>query len=319
MPTTSAPAASTATCRPGLTDRRSREWVDGFPKFVDELEDLLTSNRIWKQRTVDIGIMTPEDALAWGFTGPPLRASGIAWDLRRAQPYEVYEELEFDIPVGRNGDCYDRYLVRIAPRCGRARPHHQAVPAAPCRPGPCDPGQQVHAAAPDGDEALDGSADPPLQAIHRGVPCPRRVDLHARPRAPKGEFGVYLVADGSNRAYRCKIRPTGYAHPASDRATCPKRPHAGRRGRDHRLARPRVRRDRQVEMANREDIEAGSAALHPEDIGVNPPADHPASRRASPSTPTASGNRGHPQEYPPEPEGERGHSAALCRAEADGA
>ena len=97
----------------GLTERIA-EWVDGFPKFVDELEDLLTSNRIWKQRTVDIGVMTSEAALAWGFTGPPLRASGVAWDLRKSQPYETYEEVEFDIPVGRNGDCYDRYLVRIA-------------------------------------------------------------------------------------------------------------------------------------------------------------------------------------------------------------
>ena len=96
----------------GLTDKIAA-WAEGFPKFVDELETLLTANRIWKQRTVDIGIMTPEDALAWGFSGPPIRASGIAWDLRKSQPYEVYEQLEFDIPVGRNGDCYDRYLVRM--------------------------------------------------------------------------------------------------------------------------------------------------------------------------------------------------------------
>ena len=88
---------------------RIHEWSLTFPKFVDELQDLLTGNRIWKQRTVDIGIMTPEDALAWGFSGPCLRASGHAWDLRKSQPYDKYNEVEFDIPVGRNGDCYDRY------------------------------------------------------------------------------------------------------------------------------------------------------------------------------------------------------------------
>ena len=97
----------------GLTDDLAA-WAETFPAFIDQLENLLTHNRIWKQRTVDIGVMAPEDALAWGWSGPPLRASGIAWDLRRAQPYDVYDQVEFNVPVGRNGDCYDRYLVRMA-------------------------------------------------------------------------------------------------------------------------------------------------------------------------------------------------------------
>jgi NADH-quinone oxidoreductase subunit D len=193
----------------GLTDRIG-EWVEGFPKFVDELEDLLTANRIWKQRTVDIGIMTPEDALAWGFTGPPLRASGVAWDLRRAQPYEVYEELEFDIPVGRNGDCYDRYLVRMAEMRQSAHIIKQCLlrmPEGPVR-------------------IQDNKFTPPLRTemkrsmealIHHfklyteGYHIPAG-STYTATESPKGEFGVYLVADGSNRAYRCKIRPTGYAH-----------------------------------------------------------------------------------------------------------
>jgi NADH-quinone oxidoreductase subunit D len=192
----------------GLTDQIG-EWVETFPKFVDELEGLLTSNRIWKQRTVDIGVMTPEDALAWGFTGPPLRASGIAWDLRRSQPYEVYEQLEFDIPVGRNGDCYDRYLVRMAEMRQSARIIKQCLlrlPEGPVR-------------------IQDNKFTPPRRMemkrsmealIHHfklyteGYHVPAGATYTAT-ESPKGEFGIYLVADGSNRPYRCKIRPTGFA------------------------------------------------------------------------------------------------------------
>jgi len=192
----------------GLLERIAA-WLDKFPKFIDELEDLLTSNRIWKQRTVDIGIMTPEDALAWGFCGPPLRASGIAWDLRKAQPYEVYEQLDFDIPVGRNGDCYDRYLVRIAELRQSARIIRQCLERMPLGPT----------------RILDNKFTPPRRGemkrsmealIHHfklfteGYHIPAGATYTAT-ESPKGEFGVYLVADGSNRPYRCKIRPTGYA------------------------------------------------------------------------------------------------------------
>ena len=113
MPTISAPAACRRTCRPGWNERIA-DWAETFPKFIDDLEELLTANRIWKQRTVDIGVISAEQALAWGFSGPPLRASGVPWDLRRSQPYDKYAEVDFKIPVGRNGDCYDRYLMRIA-------------------------------------------------------------------------------------------------------------------------------------------------------------------------------------------------------------
>ncbi|MBV8914364.1 MAG: NADH-quinone oxidoreductase subunit D [Acetobacteraceae bacterium] len=185
-------------------------WADGFPKFVDELEDLLTSNRIWKQRTVDIGIISPEDALAWGFSGPPLRASGIAWDLRKAQPYDVYEQVEFDIPVGRNGDCYDRYLVRIAElrqSTGIIKQCLARLPEGPVR-------------------VQDNKFTPPRRTemkrsmealIHHfklyteGYHVPAG-STYLATESPKGEFGVYLVSDGGNRPYRCKIRPTGYAH-----------------------------------------------------------------------------------------------------------
>ncbi len=192
----------------GLTDRIAA-WTEKFPKFVDELAELLTANRIWKQRTVDIGIMTPEDALAWGFSGPPLRASGIPWDLRKSQPYEMYEQVEFDIPVGRNGDCYDRYLVRMEELRQSLRIIKQCLQQMP--EGPV--------------RVLDNKITPPPRTdmkrsmealIHHfklfteGYHIPAGATYTAT-ESPKGEFGVYLVADGSNRPYRCKIRPTGFA------------------------------------------------------------------------------------------------------------
>jgi NADH-quinone oxidoreductase subunit D len=192
----------------GLTERML-EWVEHFPKFVDELEELLTSNRIWKQRTVDIGIISPEDALAWGFSGPPLRASGIAWDLRRAQPYEVYEQLEFDIPVGRNGDCYDRYLVRMNEMRQSARIIRQCLerlPAGPVR-------IQDNKFTPPKREEMKRSMEALIHHFKlytEGYHVPAGATYTAT-ESPKGEFGVYLVADGSNRPYRCKIRPTGFA------------------------------------------------------------------------------------------------------------
>ena len=185
------------------------EWAATFPKFIDDLEGLLTNNRIWKQRTVDIGIISAEDALAWGFSGPPLRASGVPWDLRRSQPYEMYEQLEFDIPVGRNGDCYDRYLMRI----GEMRESVKIVTQCLARmtPGPV--------------KIQDRKFTPPTRVemkksmealIHHfklyteGYHVPAGA-TYTTVESPKGEFGVYLIADGTNRPYRCKIRPTGFA------------------------------------------------------------------------------------------------------------
>ncbi len=186
------------------------EWCETFPGFVDRLEELLTGNRIWKQRVVDIGIVSAEDALSWGFSGPNLRASGIAWDLRRAQPYDKYGEVEFDIPVGKHGDCYDRYLVRIAEMRESVKIIKQGL--AKIKPGPI--------------KVQDRKFSPPKRAemkhsmealIHHfklyteGYHVPAGA-TYTVVEAPKGEFGVYLVADGTNRPYRCKIRPTGFAN-----------------------------------------------------------------------------------------------------------
>jgi NADH-quinone oxidoreductase subunit D len=192
----------------GLTDRIA-EWANGFPQFIDDLEELLTTNRIWKQRTVDIGAMTAEQALAWGFTGPPLRASGVPWDLRRSQPYDKYAEVDFLIPVGRNGDCYDRYLVRLGELRESVKIIKQAL--AKMQPGPV--------------KVQDRKFTPPRRSemkrsmealIHHfklyteGYHVPPGTTYTAV-ESPKGEFGVYLVADGTNRPYRCKIRSTGFA------------------------------------------------------------------------------------------------------------
>jgi NADH-quinone oxidoreductase subunit D len=192
----------------GLTDRIAA-WAETFPKFVDDLEELLTHNRIWKQRTVDIGVFTAEQALAWGFSGPPLRASGVPWDLRRAQPYDKYHEVDFQIPVGRNGDCYDRYLMRIYELRESLKIIKQAL--AKMKPGPI--------------KVQDRKFSPPTRAemkrsmealIHHfklyteGYHVPPGATYTAT-ESPKGEFGVYLVADGTNKPYRCKIRATGFA------------------------------------------------------------------------------------------------------------
>ena len=162
---------------PAGLEQKIADWATDFPKFIDDMEALLTGNRIWKQRTVDIGVISAEEALAWGFSGPSLRASGVAWDLRRAQPYDKYAEVEFDIPVGRNGDCYDRYLVRIAEMRESVKIIRQVL--AKMQPGPIK--VQDHKITPPtraADEAIDGSADPSLQALYRRLSRARRRHLH---------------------------------------------------------------------------------------------------------------------------------------------
>jgi NADH-quinone oxidoreductase subunit D len=192
----------------GMTDKIG-EWAETFPKFVDDLESLLTGNRIWKQRLVDIGVVTPEMALAWGFSGPPLRASGVPWDLRRSQPYDKYAEVEFQIPVGRNGDCYDRYLVRLAEMRESVKIIKQALAKMPIGPvkvqdrkfTPPHRSEMKHSM-----EALIHHFKLYTEGYH--VPAG---STYTVVETPKGEFGVYLVADGTNKPYRCKIRPTGFA------------------------------------------------------------------------------------------------------------
>ena len=193
----------------GLTDDIAK-FCDQFPKFYDDLNSLLTENRVFKQRTVDIGVASAEDAYNWGFTGPMLRGSGIAWDLRKAQPYDGYEKYQFDIPTGTTGDCYARYLIRMEEM-------KQSLSII----------KQVLATLPDGPVKVnDHKVSPPSRKdmkrsmealIHHfklyteGYHVPAG-ETYAAVEAPKGEFGVYLVADGSNKPYRCKIRAPGFAH-----------------------------------------------------------------------------------------------------------
>jgi NADH-quinone oxidoreductase subunit D len=190
------------------------KWIDPFLKSVDDLDALLTPNRIFKQRNADIGVVSLEDAWAWGFSGVMVRGSGAAWDLRKSQPYECYSEMEFDIPIGKNGDCYDRYLIRMEEMRQSARIMRQCVDLLLGKEskGPVS--------------NLDGKVVPPKRGemkrsmealIHHfklyteGYKVPAG-EVYAAVEAPKGEFGVYLVSDGSNKPYRAKLRAPGFAH-----------------------------------------------------------------------------------------------------------
>ena len=191
------------------------DFADRFPGCVDEYETLLTDNRIWKQRTVDIGIVTPERAQALGFTGPMLRGSGIAWDLRKKQPYEVYGELDFDIPVGTNGDCYDRYLVRVEEMRQSARLIKQCVAWLRANPGPVI--LDDHKLTPPKRGEMKGDMESLIhhfKLFTEGY-CVPAGEAYAAVEHPKGEFGVYLVSDGANKPYRLKARAPGFPHLAA--------------------------------------------------------------------------------------------------------
>ncbi|MCG8561874.1 MAG: NADH-quinone oxidoreductase subunit D [Hyphomicrobiales bacterium] len=181
-------------------------------EVLDDIEGLLTHNRIFKQRNVDIGVVSLEDAFAWGFSGVMVRGSGGAWDLRKAQPYECYDELEFDIPVGKNGDCYDRYLIRVEEMRQSVRIMRQCCERLAAKAGPVSADNQKVVPPKRGEmkrsmEALIHHFKLYTEGYH--VPAG---EVYAAVEAPKGEFGVYLVSDGSNMPYRCKIRAPGYAH-----------------------------------------------------------------------------------------------------------
>ena len=188
------------------------DFANRFPTYVDEYETLLTDNRIWKQRTVGIGVVTPERALALGFTGPMLRGSGIAWDLRKKQPYEVYDRVDFDIPVGVNGDCYDRYLVRVEEMRQANRIIKQCVEWLKKNPGPVI--TDNHKVAPPSRVNMKSNME---ELIHHfklfseGMHVPEG-EAYAAVEHPKGEFGIYLVSDGDYKPFRLKIRAPGYAH-----------------------------------------------------------------------------------------------------------
>jgi NADH-quinone oxidoreductase subunit D len=189
-------------------------WIDPFLRTIDDLDALLTPNRIFKQRNVDIGVVSLEDAWAWGFSGVMVRGSGAAWDLRKSQPYECYSEMDFDIPIGKNGDNFDRYLIRMEEMRQSARIMRQCVDLLLGKEstGPVS--------------NLDGKVVPPKRGemkrsmealIHHfklyteGYKVPAG-EVYAAVEAPKGEFGVYLVSDGTNKPYRCKLRAPGFAH-----------------------------------------------------------------------------------------------------------
>lgn len=194
---------------PGLAEDMM-EWVENLPKAIDDLDTLLTDNRIFKQRTVDIGVATKEEALDWGFTGPMLRGSGVAWDLRKSQPYEVYEEMDFDIPVGKTGDCYARYLIRMAEMRESMKIMKQCLnklPQGPVKSDDYKVSPPPRAEMKDSMEALIHHFKLYTEGYH--VP---KGETYTAVEAPKGEFGVYLVSDGTNKPYRCHIRAPGFAH-----------------------------------------------------------------------------------------------------------
>ena len=186
-----------------------------FPKFVDEYETLLTDNRIWKQRTVGIGVVSPERALQLGFTGPMLRGSGVEWDLRKKQPYEVYDRLDFDIPVGVEGDTYDRYLVRVEEMRQSNRIIKQCVDWLRGNSGPVMVDDQK--VAPPNRETMKADMESMIhhfKLFSEGYSVPEG-EAYAAVEHPKGEFGIYMVSDGANKPYRLKIRAPGFAHLAS--------------------------------------------------------------------------------------------------------
>ena len=185
-------------------------FCETLPQHIDDVETLLTDNRIFRQRSVDIGAVSLEDALDWGFSGPMLRASGAPWDLRKAQPYECYEDLEFDIPVGKKGDCFDRYLVRIEEMRQSIRIMRQCIERMPDGPVMT----QDHKVTPPRRAEMKRSMEALIHHFKlytEGFHVPAG-ETYTVVETPKGEFGVYLVADGTNKPYRCKIRPPAFVH-----------------------------------------------------------------------------------------------------------
>ena len=193
----------------GLTDD-VLAWAEGFPQVMDDVEGLLTENRIWKQRNVDIGVITTEQAIDWGFSGPVLRSTGAAWDLRKAQPYAVYDRMDFDIPVGKNGDCYDRYLVRMEEMRQALRIIRQSIEEMPEGPIMVEDDKITPPRRADMKSSMEALIHH-FKLYTEGYHVPAG-ETYTAVEAPKGEFAVYLIADGSNRPYRCKIRAPGFAH-----------------------------------------------------------------------------------------------------------
>ena len=187
------------------------EWLDTrLPQLFADAISLVADNRIFKQRNVDIAVLSQADALAWGMSGPMLRGSGVAWDLRRSQPYEVYDRLDFDIPVGTNGDCYDRFMVRVAEVYQSARIMKQCLSDLPDGPVASDDRKVVPPKRAEMKRSMEALIHH-FKLYTEGFHVPAG-EVYVATESPKGEFGVYLVADGTNKPYRCKIRPTAFSH-----------------------------------------------------------------------------------------------------------
>lgn len=184
-------------------------FVERFPKMIDDVEHLLTENRIFKQRTVDIGIASSEQAMDWGFSGPMLRASGVPWDLRKAEPYDVYDRMDFDIPVGKNGDCFDRYLIRLEEMRQSLRIMQQCLEQMPDGPVRTDDPKVAPPRRAEMKQSMEALIHH-FKLYTEGYHVPAG-ETYTAVEAPKGEFGVYLVSDDSNKPYRCKIRAPGFA------------------------------------------------------------------------------------------------------------
>ncbi|OCA06929.1 NADH dehydrogenase [ubiquinone] iron-sulfur protein 2 [Wolbachia endosymbiont of Trichogramma pretiosum] len=186
------------------------KFIEQFPKYIDDVDELLTENRIWRQRTVGISEISIKQALDWGFSGPMLRAAGLAWDLRKSQPYEIYDQLDFDIPIGQNGDCYDRYLVRmeeIRQSISLVKQCIEKIPEGPIK-------VEDRKISPPPRAEIKGSMEAMIhhfKLYSEGYHVPEG-EAYIAVEAPKGEFGVYIVSDGTNRPYRCRIRAPGFAH-----------------------------------------------------------------------------------------------------------
>ena len=187
-----------------------KKFAEEFPKKIDDMEDLLTDNRIFKQRLVDVGVVSKEEALDWGFSGPMIRGSGIAWDLRKSQPYEIYGELDFDIPVGKNGDSYDRYLIRVEEMRESVKLILQCIEKMPEGPVTVDDPKisppKRSEAKPDMESLINH-----FKLFTEGYRVPAG-ETYAAVEAPKGEFGVYIISDGSSKPHRCRVRAPGFAH-----------------------------------------------------------------------------------------------------------
>lgn len=191
-----------------LTDMA--DWLDEFPSFFEDAMSLVIDNRIFKQRNVDIATVSKEDAVRWGFSGPMIRGSGIAWDLRKSQPYDVYDRMEFDVPVGTRGDCYDRFMVRVEEVRQSARIMRQCLNEMPDGPVASSDRKVVPPKRGEMKQSMEALIHH-FKLYTEGFHVPAG-EVYVATESPKGEFGVYLVSDGSNKPYRCKIRPTAFSH-----------------------------------------------------------------------------------------------------------